>query len=116
MLDNALDLRCQLCPAGLGLVHIAHSLGLMNDHRLVVSIEPERCGHVSLRQQGLNRVSVVVCGTLKNTLGPHHNNPSPGTAWPSQFQRGAEGGRPPGKDYSLLDYGLMQDFLLVHWK
>ncbi|MCJ7680153.1 MAG: hypothetical protein MUP70_05460, partial [Candidatus Aminicenantes bacterium] len=65
-------------------------------------------------KQGVNRVSVVIYGTLKNTLGPHHNNPLPGTAWPSNFQRGAEGGRPPGKEYSFLDYGLMGDFQLVH--
>jgi hypothetical protein len=58
----------------------------------------------------------VVYGSLKNTLGPHHNNPRPGAAWPSQFQRGAEGGLPPGAGYSLLDYGLMEDFSLIHLK
>jgi hypothetical protein len=63
--------------------------------------------------QGPNRVSIVVYGTLKNTLGPHHNNPTLGTAWPSHFRRGAEGGYPPGSEYSLLDYGLFEDFSLV---
>ncbi len=64
-------------------------------------------------RQGRNRIGVVVYGTLKNTLGPHHNSPNPGTAWPSQFQRGAEGGYPPGSAYSVLDYGLFEDFSLI---
>jgi hypothetical protein len=63
--------------------------------------------------QGPNRVSVMVYGTLKNTLGPHHNNPALGTAWPSHFQRGAEGGYPPGSEYSLVDYGLLEDFSVI---
>jgi len=64
-------------------------------------------------QQGANRIGVVVYGTLKNTLGPHHNNPTLGTAWPSHFQRGAEGGYPPGSEYSLVDYGLLEDFSVI---
>jgi hypothetical protein len=64
-------------------------------------------------KQGQNRISVVVYGTLKNTLGPHHNNPTLGTAWPSHFQRGAEGGYPPGSKYSLVDYGLLEDFSVI---
>ncbi len=62
---------------------------------------------------GPNHISVVVYGTLKNTLGPHHNNPTLGTAWPSQFQKGAEGGYPPGSEYSLVDYGLFEDFTVI---
>jgi hypothetical protein len=62
---------------------------------------------------GTNRIGVVVYGTLKNTLGPHHNNPEQGTAWPRHFQRGAEGGFPPGSAYSLLDYGLFEDFSVI---
>jgi hypothetical protein len=81
-----------------------------------IAFNPKELDITKVLKQGRNRVSVVVYGTLKNTLGPHHNNPAPGTAWPSDFQRGAEGGYPPGKNYSLLDYGLMEDFLLVHWK
>lgn len=59
---------------------------------------------------GRNEVTVAVVGTLKNTLGPHHNNPPLGRAWPGQFQKGAEKGRPAGKDYSVVGYGLFEDF------
>jgi hypothetical protein len=62
---------------------------------------------------GQNTVAVTVFGTLKNTLGPHHNNPSLGTAWPGMFQKGAEGGYPAGSAYSVVDYGLFEDFMVL---
>jgi hypothetical protein len=58
-------------------------------------------------------VSVIVYGTLKNTLGPFHNNPPLGMAWPGSFQQGAKGGYPPGSEYSVVDYGLFGDFKLL---
>jgi hypothetical protein len=60
-----------------------------------------------------NKVTVIVYGTLKNTLGPHHNNPPLGMAWPSMFQKGAEGGHPPGSKYSVVGYGLFENFWIV---
>jgi hypothetical protein len=62
---------------------------------------------------GQNAVSVTVFGTLKNTLGPHHNNPPLGTAWPGMFQKGPQGGYPAGSAYSVVGYGLFQDFKLL---
>jgi len=62
---------------------------------------------------GPNEVEVVVYGTLKNTLGPFHNNPPLGRAWPGSFQQGAEGGLPPGAEYSVVDYGLFEDFAVI---
>lgn len=59
---------------------------------------------------GINEVAVIVCGSLKNTLGPHHNDPQLGRAWPGSFQQGAKDGRPPGSRYSVVGYGLMEDF------
>jgi len=61
---------------------------------------------------GANVVSVVVYGTLRNTLGPFHNDPPLGRAWPGAFQQGAKGGRPAGAAYSSVDYGLFQDIIL----
>jgi hypothetical protein len=60
-----------------------------------------------------NEISVLVYGSLKNTLGPHHNEPPLGRAWPGQFQQGAKGGRPGGSNYSVVEYGLFEDFTLV---
>ena len=56
---------------------------------------------------------VVVIGTLKNTLGPFHNEPALGRAWPGNFQAGAKGGRPAGAKYATVGYGLFEDFKLV---
>jgi hypothetical protein len=61
---------------------------------------------------GPNDVSIVVFGTLRNTLGPFHNDPPLGRAWPGAFQQGAKGGRPAGSAYASVDYGLFQDFTI----
>ncbi len=62
---------------------------------------------------GIHEVEVVVCGTLKNLLGPHHNGPPVGSAWPSNFQKSPPGGRPSGSEYDLRPYGLIEDFKLL---
>jgi hypothetical protein len=61
---------------------------------------------------GENTVEVVVIGTLKNTLGPHHFGDVVGAAWPHAFQQGPETGPPPGEKYQTLDYGLFEPFVL----
>jgi hypothetical protein len=63
-------------------------------------------------RKGRNVVSVTVYGSLKNTLGPHHNAPQLGRAWPGAFQKGPEGGRAPSAEYSTVGYGMMTDFTL----
>jgi hypothetical protein len=65
-----------------------------------------------LLRYGKNEITVTVYGSLKNSLGPHHNNPSLGRAWPSQFQQGAKEGYPRGAAYSTVGYGLFDDFIL----
>ena len=62
---------------------------------------------------GPNEVSVVIYGTLRNTLGPFHDDPPLGRAWPGSFQQGAKGGLPPGSEYSSVAYGLFEDFQLI---
>jgi hypothetical protein len=61
---------------------------------------------------GQNRLEVVVVGTLKNTLGPHHGSPALGAAWPGGFHQGPEFGPPPGTQYDLVNYGLFEPFRL----
>jgi len=64
-------------------------------------------------KEGKNHISVVVYGTLKNTLGPHHNNPALGSVWPGNFHKGNKGGHPAGSEYALLDYGLFEEFSVI---
>jgi len=61
---------------------------------------------------GENTIEVVVIGTLKNTLGPHHAGALRGAAWPHMFQRGPETGPPPGSSYDTISYGLFEPFVL----
>ncbi len=64
-------------------------------------------------EQSDTKINVIVYGTLKNTLGPHHNSPPLGMAWPGMFQKGARGGLPAGSEYSVVNYGLFQNFSVV---
>ncbi|UCC22389.1 MAG: hypothetical protein JSW23_11525, partial [Planctomycetota bacterium] len=61
---------------------------------------------------GRNSIEVTVIGTLKNTLGPHHGEPSPGTAWPGMFRNGPRTGPPAGEQYETIGYGLFEPFEL----
>ncbi|MBK7713605.1 MAG: hypothetical protein IPJ37_23790 [Bacteroidales bacterium] len=60
--------------------------------------------------QGENIIDIFVTGSLKNTLGPHHVLYPHGVGGrPANFIKAPEK-QPGGASYSLLDYGLMQDF------
>ncbi len=63
---------------------------------------------------GNNTIEVIVIGTLKNTLGPHHAGKMVGKAWPHAFEQGPETGPPPGNKYDTLDYGLFEPFSLLN--
>jgi hypothetical protein len=77
-----------------------------------IAYQPWQCDVTDLVRPGMNTVEVIVIGTLKNTLGPHHAGTGVGSAWPGMFQQGPETGPPPGKDYHTLDYGLFEPFTL----
>lgn len=61
---------------------------------------------------GKNEISIIVSGTLKNLLGPHHIGPVYGTAWPASFESAHEN-MPAGSDYDGIKYGLFDDFILI---
>ena len=77
-----------------------------------IAYKPWQCDVTDLIKQGTNTIEVVVIGTLKNTLGPHHVGKGLGSAWPGMFQQGPETGPPAGKDYHTVDYGLLEPFVL----
>ena len=77
-----------------------------------IAYKPWQCDVTDLIKKGTNTVEVIVIGTLKNTLGPHHAGKGLGSAWPGMFQQGPETGPPPGKDYHTVDYGLFEPFVL----
>jgi hypothetical protein len=63
-------------------------------------------------KRGANTIEVVVIGTLKNTLGPHHGKQPLGSAWPRMFQIGPKVCPAPGADYDTVGYGLFAPFAL----
>ena len=65
-------------------------------------------------KEGENKISVVVYGSLKNVLGPHHNKPPRGRAWPHMFQSAPEH-EPPGAEYDSIGYGLFGDFKVMEY-
>jgi len=60
---------------------------------------------------GRHEITVVVTGSLKNLLGPHHARPR-GAAWPGNFES-APRQQPPGKDYDVFEYGLFEPFQVI---
>jgi hypothetical protein len=79
----------------------------------MIAFAPFQLDITDFLQAGSNDVIVSVCGTLKNTLGPFHNDPQLGRAWPGSFQQGAKDGRPTPSKYSIVGYGLFEDFRIL---
>ena len=89
-----------------------------------VVVNGEMAGHIVCQpwkldvaehiRPGKNTIEVVVVGTLKNTLGPHHAGKMVGKAWPHAFEQGPETGPPAGDKYDTLDYGLFEPFVLLN--
>jgi len=77
-----------------------------------ISAPPWECDVTPHIKRGDNAIEVVAIGTLKNTLGPHHNGSALGSAWPGMFQRGPNPGPPPGNSYHTVGYGLFEPFEL----
>ncbi|MCD6395660.1 MAG: hypothetical protein J7M40_19420 [Planctomycetes bacterium] len=77
-----------------------------------IGYRPWQCKVTDLIRPGTNIVEVIVTGTLKNTLGPHHAGTGLGSAWPGMFQKGPENGPPAGDKYHTIDYGMFEPFVL----
>ena len=77
-----------------------------------IAYKPWQRDVTDLIKTGTNTVEVVVIGTLKNTLGPHHAGAVLGSAWPGMFRKAPQTGPPPGKKYHTIEYGLFEPFVL----
>lgn len=79
----------------------------------IIFSEPNRLNITKYLKKGSNRVEVEVVGSLKNLLGPHHNNPKPGMVGPHHWWNIKS--YPPGEEYDTYDYGMEGDFELVKY-
>ena len=78
----------------------------------IIGWEPYELDISDWIRNGRNEVEVKVTGSLKNLLGPHHNDPTYGLVTPWSFFY-APDHQPPGTAYHLVDYGLMEDFEII---
>ena len=78
----------------------------------VIGWAPYEVDVTKLVRSGRNDVEVLVYGSLKNLLGPHHGKIVPGFVTPWSWRNQPEH-MPPGKDYDFLGYGLFEDFRLT---
>jgi hypothetical protein len=81
-----------------------------------IGFAPFECNVSPFIKKGKNVIDIIVIGTLKNTLGPHHNNPPLGSAWPGMFQQAPPKGPPPGLNCSTVSYGIFEPFSLKQIK
>jgi hypothetical protein len=79
-----------------------------------IAYRPWQCDVTKWIRPGANTIQVVVIGTLKNTLGPHHAGAVRGFASPQLFNRAPAAGPPPGREYDTIGYGLFKPFVLRH--
>jgi len=77
-----------------------------------IAWRPWECDVTELIHPGRNAIEVIVIGTLRNTLGPHHAGPPQGIVTPHMFNQAPASGPPPGEQYTTIGYGLFQPFVL----
>jgi hypothetical protein len=76
---------------------------------------PWECDVTDLVRPGRNTIEVIVFGTLRNTLGPHHAGPPKGIVTPHMFNQAPPSGPPPEPQYSTIGYGLFWPFVLKNY-
>jgi hypothetical protein len=84
----------------------------VNDKKAgIIGWQPYELDITEYLRQGDNHIEVAVYATPRNLLGPHHNNPRRGIATPWSWNY-APTHQPPGREYTFVPYGLMEDFEL----
>ena len=78
----------------------------------IIGFDPYRLDVTSCLKEGRNQIDVHIIGSNKNLLGPHYRNPGQGLASPWHWMNITA--QIPGLEYHMLDYGLMEDFNLIH--
>ncbi|MEI8204026.1 MAG: glycosyl hydrolase [Bacteroidota bacterium] len=80
----------------------------------IIYSEPFELDITAKLAEGDNKITVLVYGSLKNLLGPHHIKVR-GMAGPGDFATAPQH-QPSGSNYSLNDYGLFDNFKVLEVK
>ena len=81
----------------------------------IIAFPPYQLDITHWVKKGENSVQVIVNGTLRNVLGPHHQA-STGSAWPGMFQSIEKGRSLAGDSYITYPYGLYNDYYILNEK
>lgn len=81
-------------------------------HAGIIASQPYEFDISRFAQNGENRIEVVVVGSLKNLLGPHHGKIDRGLVSPLSFRTAPER-MPAGQQYDLDAYGLFESFQVL---
>ncbi len=79
------------------------------EHAGIIGWSPYTLEVGTFLKEGKNEIEVIVTGSLKNLMGPHHMDPNRGFVTPWSFFYAPEH-QPSGSEYDQLDYGLFEDF------
>ncbi len=78
----------------------------------IIGWKPYELDITRFAKEGTSQITVIVTGSFKNLLGPHHNVTRRGIVTPWSFKFAPQK-QPPGDAYDLLDYGLFKDFSII---
>jgi hypothetical protein len=78
-----------------------------------IGYAPWECDISRYVKNGRNEIRVIVIGTPKNLLGPHHNGAMRGSAWPNAFWQSPQNGQPSGNSYDVIGYGMFEPFVVI---
>jgi hypothetical protein len=78
----------------------------------VIAFPPYEADITAFVKTGVNKIGIRVIGSLRNLQGPFHKNPPRGFAAPGNWRNVKN--YPPGSEYSLFDYGLMKEFVMIN--
>jgi hypothetical protein len=83
----------------------------------MIAWQPYSIDISDLVSEGNNKIEVLVYGSMKNLIGPFHTiPPHRGIMTQFEYKYPTHSSMPAGKDYDILDYGLMNDFRIVEAK
>lgn len=77
--------------------------------------QPMECDITAQVKPGKNKVEVIVCGSLRNTLGPHFGDKAVGITHPGSWNNAPEK-QPAGAEYFSIGYGLTAPFEVIQEK
>ncbi len=80
----------------------------------IIAFPPFEANVTPYISSGVNKIELKITGSLRNLLGPHHNNPPSGISSPWSWRNIKK--YPPGEEYTFFDYGLYDDFKLFYTK